>query len=212
MIVPDSRAGDSGLPVMRYTYFDTDIGRFLIARSELGLRSVRFAKDLDVERALAAETRGQRVVAVEDRLTLRRVVDSIRDYLAGRPHDFDWRLDLEGLSDFGRSVLEATRLIPYGALRSYKSIAHEIGAPRATRPVGQALARNPLPIVIPCHRVVNSDGTLGGYSGGGPDMKRRLIAIETGQIGLALGGGPREARERIRFLLDSEAGQIEEHG
>jgi len=211
VIVPDAEARESGLPVIRYTSFDADIGRFLVTRSERGLRSVRFAKSLDVERALGEEVRGQRVVAVEDRLTLRRVADSIRDYLAGRPHAFDWRLDLERLSDFGRSVLEATRRIPYGTLRSYKSIAHEIGSPRATRPVGQALARNPLPIVIPCHRVVNSDGTLGGYSGGGPDMKRRLIAIETGQIGLALGGGARETRERIRFLLDSEAGQGDEH-
>ena len=69
-----------------------------------------------------------------------------------------------------------------------------------------AVGSNPVSLVVPCHRVVNSDGTLGGYSGGGPDMKRRLIAIETGQIGLALGDGPRETRERIRFLLDSEAG------
>ena len=205
MIVPDERARDSGLPVIRYTSFDTDLGRFLIARSDRGLRSVRFAKQLDVERALAEETRGRRVVAVEDRLTLRRFADSIRDYLAGKPQRFDWRLDLEGVSDFGRRVLEATRAIPYGALRSYKSIAEAIGSPRATRPVGQALARNPLPIVIPCHRVVNSDGTLGGYSGGGTDMKRRLIEIETGQIGLSLGDGPGDARERIRFLLDSEA-------
>lgn len=205
VIVPDAEARDSGLPVIRYTSFDSEIGRFLVTKSEGGLRSVRFAKDLDVERALAEETRGRRVVAVEDRLTLRRVADSIRDYLAGRPHDFDLRLDIEGLSEFGRSVLKATRRIPYGTLRSYKSIAKEIGSPRATRPVGQALARNPLPIVIPCHRVVNSDGTLGGYSGGGPDMKRRLIAIETGQIGLELGSGPREARERIRFLLESES-------
>jgi methylated-DNA-[protein]-cysteine S-methyltransferase len=196
--------------VLRYASFDTDIGRFLIARSERGLCSVRFAKELDVERALAAETRGRRVVAVEDRLTLRRVADSIRDYLAGRAHDFDFTLDLENLSGFGRSVLEAVRRIPYGTLRSYKSIAQEIGAPRATRPVGQALARNPLPIVIPCHRVVNSDGTLGGYSGGGTDMKRRLIAIETGQTGLALGGDPVETRDRIRFLLDSEAGRPDE--
>jgi O-6-methylguanine DNA methyltransferase len=102
------------------------------------------------------------------------------------------------------------RSIPYGTLRSYKSIAEEIGAPRATRPVGQALAHNPLPIVIPCHRVVNSDGTLGGYSGGGPDMKRRLIAIETGQTGLALGSDPGEARDGIRFLLDSESGDPNE--
>ena len=72
--------------------------------------------------------------------------------------------------------------------------------------MGQALSRNPLPIVIPCHRVVNSDGTLGGYSGGGPDMKRRLIEIETGQIDLALRGGEQAERERIRFLLEAEGG------
>jgi len=212
VIVPDALADDPGLPVIRYTSFDTDVGRFLISKSDRGLRTVRFAKDLDVERALAAETRGRRVVAVEDRLTLRRVVDSIRDYLAGRRSGFDCALDLEDLTDFGGRVLEVVRAIPYGKLRSYKWVAREIGSPRATRPVGQALARNPLPIIIPCHRVVNADGTLGGYSGGGPDMKRRLIEIETGQIGLALGDAPHEARERIRFLLDSEADGVEERG
>jgi methylated-DNA-[protein]-cysteine S-methyltransferase len=118
-------------------------------------------------------------------------------------------LDLTELTPFSRSVLEAVRGIPYGKLRTYKWVAAAIGRPRATRPVGQALSRNPLPIIIPCHRVVQSDGAIGGYSGGGPDMKRRLIGIETGQIGLALGASEHEARRRIRFLLESEAGDRE---
>ncbi len=205
MIVPDREARESRNPVLSYVTFDTEIGRFLVSKSSSGLRAVRFAPDMDVERELQQQTHGKSIVAVEDRLSLRRVVDAIRDYLGGKRPRFDHRLDLDGVSDFGRHVLDIVQGIPYGTLRSYKWVAHEIGHPRATRPVGQALARNPLPIVIPCHRVVNSDGTLGGYSGGGTDMKRRLIAIETGQIGLPLRASHDETRRRIRFLLDLES-------
>lgn len=191
-------------PVLRYVTFDTEIGRFLVAGGDRGLTTVCFAKDLDVERVLSTETRGTRVVAVEDRIRLRKVIDDIRDYLSGKHVRFTHRVDLEGLTDFNREVLEIVRRIPYGSLRTYKSVANEVGSPRATRPVGQALSHNPLPVIIPCHRVVNSDGTLGGYSGGGTDMKRRLIEIETGQTGLALGRGERADRDRILFLLESE--------
>ncbi len=206
---PQREEDGTTLPVLRYVTFDTEIGRFLVAGNDRGLRLVSFGKNLDPRRALSRETRGERVVAVEDRIRLRRVVDSIRDYLAGSSEPLNHRLDLSGTTDFNRRVLEVVREIPYGVLRSYKWVATEIGAPRATRPVGQALSRNPLSIVIPCHRVVNSDGTLGGYSGGGPDMKRRLIEIETGQVDLALKGGGQTERERIRFLLESEGGDGE---
>lgn len=204
VIVPQSGTDGPGTPVLRYVTFETEIGRFLVAGGDLGLRIVCFGKSLDIERALSSETRGERVVAVEDRIRLRRVVDDIRDYLRGKQVRFGHRLDLGGITDFNREVLAVVQGIPYGTLRSYKWVAREIGSPRATRPVGQALSRNPLPIVIPCHRVVNSDGSLGGYSGGGPDMKRRLIEIETGQIGLALRRGEQADRDRILFLLESE--------
>jgi methylated-DNA-[protein]-cysteine S-methyltransferase len=204
VIVPQDEAHDAGLPVLRYVTFDTELGRFLVSRSDEGLRSVSFAKDLDVKRSLSALTRGAHVIAVEDTIGLRRVVDSIRDYVGGKPVVFDHRLDLRGLSGFSTRVLDVVRRIPFGALRSYKWVAREVGAPRAVRPVGQALARNPLPLVVPCHRVVNSDGTLGGYSGGGTDMKRRLIEIENGQTGLSLREGERQARDSIRFLLELE--------
>ena len=208
-MVPQREEDATTLPVLRYVTFDTEIGRFLVAGNDRGLRLVSFGKDLDVKREISREARGQRVMAVEDRIRLRRVVDSIRDYLAGGIEPLDHRIDLSGATDFNRQVLEVVREIPYGVLRSYKWVANEIGAPKATRPVGQALSRNPLPIVVPCHRVVNSDGTLGGYSGGGPDMKHRLIEIETGQIDLALKGEEQTERERIRFLLESEGGDGE---
>jgi methylated-DNA-[protein]-cysteine S-methyltransferase len=186
--------------------FDTEIGPFLVAGTDRGLRLVSFGEGLDVRRLLARVARDERVLAVEDSIRLQRVADEIRAYLLGRRARFDFAVDLTGATDFNRAVLECVRSIPYGALRSYKWVAREIGRPRATRPVGQALSRNPLPVVIPCHRVVQSDGSLGGYSGGGPDMKRRLIAVETGQVGLALQGGQRAERDTIRFLLDAEGG------
>jgi AraC family transcriptional regulator of adaptative response/methylated-DNA-[protein]-cysteine methyltransferase len=204
VIMPQRDTRDAATPLLRYVAFETEIGRFLVSRSDRGLRSVRFGDDLNIEKALSRDTRGRRYVAVEDTIGLRRLVDEIRAYLKGTPSSFEYRLDLEGFTDFERRVLEATRKIPFGTLRSYKWVAREIGSPRATRPVGQALARNPLPVVVPCHRVVESDGNLGGYSSGGTDMKRRLIEIETGQFGLAFPGRGREVRERILFLLEPE--------
>ncbi len=204
MIVPRREREDRGLPILSYATFESTLGEFLLLRSERGLMSVRFGRDLDVEHELRRQTDGLHVVVVEDPLALQMVADSILDYLEGGRPSFDHRLDLAGLGEFGGSVLDVVSKIPYGTLRSYKWVASKIGHPRATRPVGQALSRNPLPIVIPCHRVVNSDGTLGGYSGGGTDVKRRLIEIETGQTGLALDSGDERSRRRIRFMLDSE--------
>ncbi|MCD4691250.1 methylated-DNA--[protein]-cysteine S-methyltransferase [bacterium] len=193
------------MTILKYATFDGEFGRFLVVRGEHGLTSVTFSKELDVERELTHLRSRGHVLAVEDRITLRRVVDDIRDYLGGRNVTFDHELDLGCSSDFSRRVLEVVRRIPYGSLRSYKWVAGEAGAPRATRPVGQTLSRNPLPIIIPCHRVVNSDGTLGGYSGGGTDMKRRLIEIENGQIGLAFARGEDEAKREVIFRLEADA-------
>jgi methylated-DNA-[protein]-cysteine S-methyltransferase len=212
VLLPERNESGEAVRMLRYATFDTELGRFLVAGSDQGLRMVRFGPDLDIEVTLAYETRGERIMAVEDRIRLRLVVDSIRRYLSGSKEPLAHRLDLSGSTGFNRRVLEVVSGIPYGALRSYKWVAQQIGAPRATRPVGQALSHNPVPIVVPCHRVVNSDGTIGGYSGGGPDMKRRLIEIETGQVGLALRAGERSEREHIRFLLESEGGEGEEGG
>jgi methylated-DNA-[protein]-cysteine S-methyltransferase len=98
-------------------------------------------------------------------------------YFSGRRADFPDRLDLSGATPFQRQVWRAARLIPYGQTRSYRWVASQIGQPGAARAVGQALGKNPLPVVIPCHRVVASDGSLGGYSEG-IEMKKFLLELE----------------------------------
>lgn len=95
-----------------------------------------------------------------------------------RGHEPQVELDLSGLTAFQRRVLEEVRRIPRGAVRSYADVARAVGRPGAARAVGQVMASNPVPLFVPCHRVIRSDGRLGEYSGGGPEMKRRLLELE----------------------------------
>ena len=106
----------------------------------------------------------------------------LKGYLEGEKAAFDDRLDLTAASPFQGSVWQATRRIPYGHTRSYAWIAREIGKPQAARAVGQALAANPLPILIPCHRVIASDGSLGGFTGG-CGVKGFLLGMEASAAG-----------------------------
>ncbi len=103
--------------------------------------------------------------------------ERLQRYYAGEPVAFRARLDLKGYTPFQRRVWQATLQIPYGQTRPYSWVAQEARSPRAYRAVGTALAKNPIPIIIPCHRVLRKDGTLGGY-GGGLDMNRRLLEME----------------------------------
>jgi len=99
----------------------------------------------------------------------------LRAYLSDARFQFDLPLDLERTTPFQRNVLNTIRRIPAGTVWTYGQVAREIGKPKASRAVGQALGRNPVPIVIPCHRVIASDGGLGGYSGGGGLASKRLL-------------------------------------
>ncbi len=118
-------------------------------------------------------------VPIFDRGSLRPVVRQLDEYFAGERSAFDVEIDLSRLSSFQRSVLEATCQIPYGMVLSYKEVAERIGKPGAARAVGTALGNNPIGIIVPCHRVIASDGTIGGYSGaGGVASKRRLLELE----------------------------------
>lgn len=110
------------------------------------------------------------------------LMECLRAYFGGRKTTFPDRLDLSGATSFQREVWEITRLIPYGETRSYTWVAEQIKRPGAVRAVGQALARNPLPVIIPCHRVLNIDGKLGGYTGG-VEMKRQLLFLEASASG-----------------------------
>ncbi len=113
----------------------------------------------------------------QDNNFLQKQIIEFRNYLAGKRVLFTCQLDLTGSTPFQRLVWLKTREIPYGDSRSYAWLASAINNPKASRAVGQALGRNPLPIVIPCHRVLASDGTLGGFSGG-LDIKHRLLRLE----------------------------------
>jgi len=103
--------------------------------------------------------------------------DQIRRYFAGERVSFDCEVAMDGLGVFEKRVLEETRKIPYGSVTSYGALAASTGRPGAARAVGNAMRKNPLPIVIPCHRVLRSDGSIGGF-GGGADMKKRMLALE----------------------------------
>jgi methylated-DNA-[protein]-cysteine S-methyltransferase len=105
---------------------------------------------------------------------VRRQLDA---YFDGRLHEFDLPLDWTLVGPFGRRVLRRTAKIPYGEVSTYGAVSRDIGSPRAARATGNALGANPIPIVVPCHRVVLGSGATGGY-GGGPERKVRLLALE----------------------------------
>jgi len=114
---------------------------------------------------------------VDSRERNRAASVQIQEYLAGDRTEFDLPLDLRG-TDFQRQVWEELQKIPFGDQRSYRDIAVAVGRPRAVRAVGAANGSNPVSLVVPCHRVINSDGKLGGYAGG-LELKARLLAMES---------------------------------
>ena len=172
-----SRLADLRSRMVGFGIFPSPLGRILIARSEQGVAVVQY---LPAGGSLPAHVR--RLLgddAVEDRAATEALQAELAEYLEGRRARLDWPLDLRRTrSDFQRRVLEATAALPYGAVTSYAGIAARIGAPSAVRPVAQALRWNPLPIVIPCHRVIGSSGALTGYAGQQVDLKHRLLAVE----------------------------------
>lgn len=158
-----------------YADVATPIGRVLVAATDAGLVRVSFRQS---EATFARELRdrlGMRAVRSSTHTT--EVVRQLRDYFAGTRRAFDVRVDLHRLTPFHRRVLEATAAVPAGQVVSYGEIARRIGRPHGSRAVGQALGRNPVPIVIPCHRVVASGGRLGGYTGG-LTIKKKLLRLE----------------------------------
>ncbi len=159
-----------------FTVFATSLGWVGVVISERGVVALNLPRPT-LEAALArlhAEYPQARLLP-EDEVT--GVVAQIRQYLDGKRKNFQVALDLSGHTPFRRQVWETALRIPYGETRSYAWVAQQIGKPRAARAVGQALGANPVPLIVPCHRVLNSDGSLGGYGGGLP-LKERLLRIE----------------------------------
>lgn len=108
-----------------------------------------------------------------------RLPEQVRAYFRGRNTSFDINIEWNGTAGFRRRVFEACRKIPFGATASYADLARAAGSPGAARAVGSAMANNPLPLIVPCHRVLRSDGTLGGFSSPqGPSQKKRMLRLE----------------------------------
>jgi methylated-DNA-[protein]-cysteine S-methyltransferase len=155
----------------------SSIGAVFVGVSSRGLCAVRFGlSERQFVESLRRETRANPVRSAARAGAAARQVG---EYLAGRRNAFDVPVDLSASTDFQRQVLLAACQIPRGQVRTYSDLARQIGRPKAARAVGQALGSNPVPIVVPCHRVLAADGSLRGYSGGGGiATKERLLRLE----------------------------------
>ncbi len=173
-----SRLADLRRRTLAYGIFSSPLGPILIARSEEGVSLVEYlTSGRDFAHSRLSRVEG--VEALPDGAEIEALYGQLIEYVEGRRIRLEWPLDLRlARSGFHRAVLEATARIPYGAVRSYAGIAGELGKPAATRAVAQALRWNPLPIVVPCHRVIGTSGALTGYAGDKLSLKQRLLAVE----------------------------------
>jgi methylated-DNA-[protein]-cysteine S-methyltransferase len=169
-------AADAGVLDVVYAGVDTPIGRLLVAATPRGLVHLSFPeapRDAVLERL--ARRLSPRMLEAPERLDeVRRELD---EYFEGRRRQFELPLDWSLTRGFHRSVLRTTARIDYGQVRSYADVAARAGSPRAVRAAGNALGANPIPVVVPCHRVLRTGGGLGGY-GGGLERKEYLLRLE----------------------------------
>ncbi len=187
------RAAAEGIADVAYAAIDSPVGRLVAIATGRGLARLAYEREnggLDEILDDVAQRLSPAIVEAPGRLDdVRRELD---EYFDGRRRDFglalDWALTREG---FGRRVLRACARIPFGATSTYREMAIAAGSPKAYRAAGGALGANPIPIVVPCHRVLASGGGLGGYTGG-LDRKRTLLAVEGGMLAL----DPPRARPR----------------
>lgn len=178
----ESKLADIRSRMVAYGIFTSPLGKLLIARSELGVSMVRYIDSERSARSYLSRLAGDE--AVEDKSAVEGTYRELLDYLAARSTRLPWHLDLRWAgSDFQRRVLAATAQLPYGAITSYAGIARRIGAPESVRAVAQALRHNPIPIAIPCHRVIGSGGDLTGYAGTKIGLKEQLLSLEGVRVG-----------------------------
>jgi len=151
------------------------LGRLFVAISDKGLYAVVYEQH---EEKFVARLNAQTILK-RDNGAISQAKRQLEEYFARRRKQFDLPLDLSALTPFQRQVLSVTKRIPWGKVWTYQRVAETMGRAKASRPVGQALGRNPVPIVIPCHRVIASDSSLGGYCGtSGLKLKRWLLDHE----------------------------------
>jgi methylated-DNA-[protein]-cysteine S-methyltransferase len=169
-------AQQDGVLDVAYRVLDSPVGPLLLAATDQGLIRVAFAGEgHDAVLQTLADKVSPRILSAPGRLDA--AARELDEYFAGRRHEFDLPLDWRLSAGFRRTVLSHLPEIGYGHTASYTAVARLAGSPRAVRAVGTACATNPLPVVVPCHRVVRADGSMGGYRGG-PDAKRTLLTLE----------------------------------
>jgi len=169
-------ASESGLVDVAVATVGSPVGELLVAVTSRGLAAIAFEGD-DRDRVLdrlARELSPRVLIAARATDDVRRELD---EYFRGARHRFEIRLDRRLMSPFAKDVLGATARVPFGRLATYGEIAGRIGRPKAARAVGAALGANPIPIVVPCHRVIGAGGNLTGYGGGLP-RKELLLRLE----------------------------------
>lgn len=171
-----ARAKKEGLATVGYDVLGSPLGPLWVAIGPKGVTTIHYgAEPSEVELRRLVRVYGPGVVPDPKRSSV--LARELDQYFNGKRHDFDIAVDLSGLTPFQTRVLAATAKIPFGAVSTYQQIARRAGNEKASRAAGGALNQNPIPIVVPCHRVVGSNGALVGYAGG-LDTKRRLLAIE----------------------------------
>ena len=174
------RAKREGLATIGYDVLASPLGPLWVAVGPKGVTTIHYGDEpSDSELRRLVRVYGPGVVPDHKRSgALARELD---EYFRGRRHEFDIDVDLSGLTPFQTRVLSATAKIPFGQVRTYGTVAKSAGNAKASRAAGGALNHNPIPIVVPCHRVVGSNGSLVGYAGG-LDVKRKLLAIEGADV------------------------------
>ena len=155
-----------------YARFETVLGDVFVAWNRLGVSAAARSASADEFEEWFRKDVGRPLVAA---VASPELAEKIQDELSGKKR---MRFDLRGLTAFEQAVLRKTREIPRGEVRPYGWVAREIGRPAAVRAVGTALANNPIPYFIPCHRVVRTDGHIGNYGGGGPEAKKAILTLE----------------------------------
>ena len=169
------RAAAEGELDVAYTLTDSPVGDLLVATTTRGVCRISFDPEPEHELEWLARAYGLRVLRASRPLDRpRRELD---EYFEGKRKEFKLPVDLAALPSFQQLVLAELQLVPYGATATYGGLAERIGRPRAARAVGGALNKNPVPIVVPCHRIVGASGSLVGYAGG-LERKEKLLALE----------------------------------
>jgi methylated-DNA-[protein]-cysteine S-methyltransferase len=171
------RAADEGLLDVAYASVDSPLGPLLVAATPQGLVRVSYSEFRGKDETLEELARRVSPRVLEAPAKLDRVRRELDEYFEGRRQDFDVAIDWSHLAGFTREVLRATAKIPFGGVSTYAGVAEAAGSPRAVRAAGNALGANPMPVVVPCHRVLRTGGTLGGYTGG-LERKEFLLRLE----------------------------------